>query len=67
MREQNHKLIENFFFFLKGIFNFKSFKKKVRCIILSDSGQTGVIEFKDPKRKLLNRGGIDSFILLENV
>ena len=36
----------------------------VSCIITSDIKESEIIELKDSKRKLLNRGGIDSFILL---
>ena len=37
---------------------------KVSCIIASESTRTDTIELKDSKRKLFNRAGIDSFILL---
>jgi hypothetical protein len=68
MRELNHKLV--YFFKLKRFFyvmlEYKNIFSliKVRCVIFSDSRETHVIEFKDTKRKLFNRGGIDSFILL---
>ena len=35
---------------------------KVNCIISSDINETEIIELRDEKRKMFNRGGIDSFI-----
>ena len=35
---------------------------KVNCIISSDIAETEIIELRDEKRKMFNRGGIDSFI-----
>ena len=37
---------------------------RVSCIITSETQETDVIELKDNKRKLFNRGGIDSFLLV---
>jgi hypothetical protein len=35
---------------------------KVNCIVSSDITETEIIELRDEKRKMFNRGGIDSFI-----
>jgi len=35
---------------------------RVDCIISSDITETEIIELRDDKRKMFNRGGIDSFI-----
>ena len=41
-------------------------KSKVKCVISSDSRETKVIELVDSKRRLFNRSGIDSFLLVLN-
>lgn len=38
-------------------------KSKVRIILSGDEGETGVRQLNDTKRRLFNRGGIDSFIM----
>ena len=37
---------------------------KVSCILASEDSESDIIELQDPKRRLFQRGGIDSFILL---
>lgn len=36
---------------------------KVHFVISGDNEETGVRTFEDPRRKILQRGGIDSFIM----
>jgi polycystin 1L2 len=37
---------------------------RVSCIITSETQETEIIELEDSKRKLFNRGGVDSFLLV---
>jgi len=63
-------MLEQILKFDNFIFKFFLFRKnkilhiKVTCVISSETKQTDLLELNDPKRKLFNRGGIDSFILI---